>query len=218
MYCSCVITLKSFNDYVDQEKVTQDLTLSFTKLMELEMNLMGFETSYITPELAGQFSWAQSLSESLHTLLDNEAAAEFFITNQVRPALKGDLHKMREALQSIDEQEDEGWREKLEDWVIQYEREADTLLRTLLHSCRFSSTRSNQNLMSLVVALFPPRSTETSNGSLSKLALHFCTSALQGGKGTVLVGMDRPEFVDEALQVSRLAPLRLDNVIDSHLI
>ncbi|KAL1920395.1 uncharacterized protein VTP21DRAFT_772 [Calcarisporiella thermophila] len=197
-----VKVLRNKKDLVDDpHPVMSNISKGFEDLAVLENDILDSDL----PLPTNKFFWSQILSENFARLSQNHAAAQFYITHKVLPAIENDLGEIRQAAENL-EADEEGKAHVLE-WANRYKKASTHLLDNIIHYAELDALQSNQHLDNVLRALCPTLSHFTrSVPTIAKPNIHspLSVSALRISLSTpgidcVLTGMRSPEYVRDAL-------------------
>ncbi|KAJ3182209.1 hypothetical protein HDU85_003251 [Gaertneriomyces sp. JEL0708] len=192
----------------EEPEVMRDLTASFEAVQQLENQipeLVGDTTRDV--DIMAKFVWGQVLSDNLTRLSQNFFAARHYIDHQIRPALSADLVSLWN-LASETQTSNAGL---LSQWADDYNEQFNKLLETFLKLCSVTLLKSNATLATTIagVASWHPEADVSLDDPLAPLVLQVARSAVMhestatngnpetDSAGCVLVGMRKPEYVEE---------------------
>ncbi|ORY05764.1 Aldo/keto reductase [Basidiobolus meristosporus CBS 931.73] len=181
------------------EELMSQLSDLFQQMDSLEDSLSD-DFTFVEEAYVNKFMWCQVLSENLTRLSRNSFATKHYLLNQVLPALQNDLDQLLSTYTSgIDEQDIRS--RALHNWAGQYKQVANSAVNQLIHFASLDTQRKNDDLNSVLSAICPklPKESDSvpTHSPLSVKALGI--TAAHPLIGSVLVGMRRPEYVDDAL-------------------
>ena len=173
--------------------MTQNLAELFEKITELELELSSLpSTTTDDMNRISKFVWAQVLAENLTNLSTNRLMTQHYLTSVIFSSLDRDLSEL--TLNNSNE--------SIKSWSQEYKKGIQSLGSLLIETCTLYETQQNNNLFSVIKSLVP----SSNSKSLHSFSLHASDSSLKlasGGRGgTLLLGMTRSEWVDDAALVS----------------
>ncbi|KAK9766339.1 hypothetical protein K7432_004662, partial [Basidiobolus ranarum] len=134
----------------------------------------------------------------------NSFATKHYLLNQVKPAIQKDLDFLIQTYSVGDYDDQEIRSAAIQNWASEYTKVANSAITHLIQFSSLDTQRKNDDLSSVLSAICPKlNSLEKSDSStsvhspLSVKALSITTA--HPLMGSVLVGMRRPEYVDDAL-------------------
>ncbi|CAG8436689.1 6382_t:CDS:10 [Ambispora gerdemannii] len=209
------------DDISSDQKVLDNLELSFKNLNELESKLS--ETPSISFPISAKFVWSNVLAENLARLSKSYFSASHYLEKEVLPSIMRDLKDLSDYDKSTEKLDNEEFR--LGVWISDYEKQSRCLIKHILSYTRVQELQRNDELETLITTFSPSLSESyspeegtkfklfddviTQYSPLSVKALRIVLADQR--VGCTLVGMRRPEHVEDALLALELHQKEHDN-------
>ncbi|KAJ3140064.1 hypothetical protein HK100_010807 [Physocladia obscura] len=201
--------------YTDETSITAELTTRFENVTKLELglsSLVGDTEDDI--KTVSHFVWAETLSENLTKLVSSNAfATQHYTQNIVLPTLNAEAEKLIASLPADSPNGDD-----IKLWAAEYKTSITELCTLLVNLCLSAESAMNREIATVLGAMAPSTVQEwrkvkfTAQGKdvdmytqppLSDISIRIIRSVLEmktnGRGGTVLVGMRKPEYVDDII-------------------
>ncbi|RIA89490.1 NADP-dependent oxidoreductase domain-containing protein [Glomus cerebriforme] len=185
-----------------ENQIIDNLTNGLQRLDQLESEFSNelFPSGH---PLTTKFLWSQILSQNLSRLSQNHFAAKYYLEKQVKPAITKDLEFLCDYMKNTALDEEKGSR--LQSWVMNYQMETQSLIDSIISYANINLLNSNDELDSIITYLAPSLYSETvqyhSPLSVKVLRINLANQII----GCVLVGMRKPEYVQDSLSALELS-------------
>ncbi|CAJ0837375.1 15586_t:CDS:2 [Entrophospora sp. SA101] len=156
-----------------------------------------------------KFVWSQILSENLSKLSKNYFATKHYLNKNVKLYINNDLNQLQNLINNsniittLSSEE----RLRLENWIIDYKKESQLLISSIINYSHLNLLQTNNELDSLLSIVSPSLNLESEEKefhsplSVKALRIYLANSNI----GCVLVGMRKPIYVKDSINTLKLS-------------
>ncbi|CAJ0764303.1 4182_t:CDS:2, partial [Entrophospora sp. SA101] len=156
-----------------------------------------------------KFVWLQILSENLSKVSKNDFATKHYLNKNVKLYINNDLNQLQNLINNsniittLSSEE----RLRLENWIIDYKKESQLLISSIINYSHLNLLQTNNELDSLLSIVSPSLNLESEEKefhsplSVKALRIYLANSNI----GCVLVGMRKPIYVKDSINTLKLS-------------
>ncbi|CAB4400392.1 unnamed protein product [Rhizophagus irregularis] len=184
-----------------EHQIVNNLSNGLQRLDQLESEFSN-ELFPLGHPLSAKFIWSQIFSQNLSRLSQNHFATKYYLEKQAKPAIIRDLDCLCDYVKNMALDEE---KSRLQSWMMNYQMETQSLMDSMVSYALINVLHSNDELDSIISYLAPSLYLETvqhhSPLSVKALRINLANQII----GCVLVGMRKPEYVQDSLSALELS-------------